>query len=292
MTDRQRSGGSPGKSARRKKAGAGRNASPKGARSKLAAEERARREAAWKEKEARDRACEAEASEAWRAAKDARDRITRLEAIAKRFPEQMHVLGDIAGSFIDLGDTASAVRTYQRIIDGRTGFSTKWSNILGKAYLFTGNVKAAKKCLSDPHTFSDEMGLFLALAYLVEGDEGGFREKFDVWLGESLRRVTDGFLHEPEIKALLGEERAKAVEAAWDEHRERFERMTPYERYLKRRSEWGGEKGRGLGERRFYELAQEYLHLDRGTMFGELSDQEWERYEELKEKLHAELTIG
>jgi hypothetical protein len=65
--------------------------------------------------------------------------------------------------------------------------------------------------------------------------------------------------------------------------------MTPYERYLELHP-W--RRGRPLGERRFHELAGEYLAIDRGATVGELTDDEWDRFDELKDMLGAELTIG
>jgi tetratricopeptide (TPR) repeat protein len=256
----------------------------------------------------RHKKCEEETREIWVKAKDVQDRIKRLEKAALKYPEEMTILSDIAYSYLAIEDIDNAVRTYQKIIDLKDSFEHVWDNKLGEAYLITKNYEKAIEILENSNVIDYHQGLFLAFAYFKAGDGKKFKEQFDKWISENLEKSFEFGSYDQYIKALFGDEDARFIEDVWDKYYEKYSSMDPYKLYCELYKQHYIRPGfddedfedddfeipAKLNRAQFEALSSEYCYLDRKFMFSinEITEEEKDRYFELKDLLFADTVIG
>ena len=250
--------------------------------------------------------CEKERHNAWDNSKDVQQRIDKLEKIASKYPEDMISLSDIAVSYLEMGDTGNAVKTYQKIIDRKGTFELIWDNQLGKAYLFTRNYTKAIETLKNSNTIDYGQGLFLAFSYLKNGEKAKAKESFDKWISEDLEKSFDQYRYKEYMENLLSDEEKKFIEGIWNKYYEKYSKMEPYQLYCKLYKQHyltsltsesdeddfedeDFEIPPKLNISKFGELKDEYLYLDRKAMFGEMSDSEYDKYFEVRDLLFADI---
>ena len=243
-------------------------------------------------------------SEIWDKTKDTQERINQLKKLTLEYHEQMVLYSDIAASYLDVDDVDNAVATYQQIIDLKDSFEHVWDDDLGKAYLFTGTYAKAVETMENSKVMAWGQGLFLAFAYLKNGETQKFRQQFDKWVSEDLEKSFERYHYEKYIKALLTEEETQMIDEIWGKYYEKYSTMAPYQLYCELYKQ--RYTRRGLRElvddedfeippkfsrAKFEELSDEFRYLDRWTMFGEPSEEEYERYFELKDLLFADFVL-
>jgi len=254
----------------------------------------------------REEKCVEARHNAWDKAKNVRDRIRKLEKVLSEYPEYMIPLSDIAVSYLEIDDTENAIRTYQKIIDQKDTFKLVWDNELGNAYLFTKDFEKAIKTLEKSTVFDYSQGLFLAFAYLKNGNRKKFKEQFDKWISEHLEKSFEQHDYKKYIKALFDDDEARFIEEIWKKYYDKYSSKSPYQLYCELYRQYYIKPGvdeeefdeedfeipAKLGRSKFEQLKAEYLYLDRRTMFGDANDAGYDRYFELKDSLFADIIFG
>ncbi|MDI6916531.1 MAG: tetratricopeptide repeat protein [Thermoplasmatales archaeon] len=252
----------------------------------------------------REEKCKADRHNAWDKSKNVQDRIKRLEKVVSEYPEYMTALSDIAVSYLEIGDTEIAIKTYQKIINLKDTFESVWDNDLGIAYLFTNDIEKAIETLEEfnLHGYDYDNGLFIAFAYLKKGDRKRFEEQFDKWISEDLEKSFEQYEHREYINALFNKKETKFIEKIWNKYYKKYSNMDPYKLYCELykqhyiRSKTDDEDDINipakLSRAEFEELKTEYLYLDRKAMFGDTDDAGYERWFELKDLLFADVIFG
>ena len=252
----------------------------------------------------REDRCRKAVHDAWENASGVKDRIERLRKVADGYPDYMTPLADLAATYLEAGDAASAIETYRKIISSKDKFKHVWNNELGKAYLFTGDFAKALRKMEDfeknGHDWSN--GLFIALAHLKRGDRSKFEQKFCSWISEDPAKAFDRSLHEKYINALFGKEDARHIGKIWEGYSRKYLEMEPYRFYCELYEQYHhvsvtgledllGEEyrpPRKLGRSELERLSDEYFELKRTIMFGGAGEADRERWLELKELLFAD----
>jgi len=248
--------------------------------------------------------CKEATYNAWDKAKNVEDRIKRLEKVVSEYPKYIIPLADIARSYLDI-DIDKAIKTYQKIIDLKDTFKDIWENELGKAYLFTNNIKKAIENFKkfDTHGIDYRNGLFIAFAYLKKGDRKRFEQQFDKWVSEDIEKSFDEYNYRDYINALFNKNETEFIENIWNKYYEKYSNMEPYKLYcelykqhyvvskIDDEDELDDEDDvpPKLSRAKFEELKIEYLYLVRKTMFGDADDTDYDRFFELQNLLFADV---
>jgi len=243
---------------------------------------------------------------AWETATSVSERIQKLEQVAADYPEYMTTLADIATSYLNMHDLDKARTTYQKIIDQQGTFAFIWDNELGKAYLFTHDAEKAIATLERSEVISYDQGLFLAFAYLKQGEQQQCATQFQHWLAEDLTRAFAQYAYDKYIKALFIEAEAQYIDDVWTTYAEQYTNMEPYQLYCALYKQYYVRPGFDaddfddedfeippkLSKATFETLTAEYLALNRQVMFGHPDDAAYERYGALRDVLFAETIFG
>jgi len=246
--------------------------------------------------------CEERRSIAWRKSGDVQHRIAELKKVVTEYPEFMSPLSDLATSYLEARDADKAMRTYCELIERKDDFYHLWANELSKAYLFTGDYVKAIETLENSNVISYDQGLFLALAYLKNGGKERAEEQFDKWIAEDAERSFRRSDYRKYLETVLNKEEVTLIFSKWDVYRRQYSEMDPYQlyrvlydqRFAGFQSEVDDEDDDmdippKLGEREFHELKAEYLVLDRKSMFGEMTDREYDQLFELRDRLFGDV---
>jgi len=243
---------------------------------------------------------------AWETATSVQERIHKLEQVAAEYPEYITTFADIAASYLDMHDLDNARTTYQHIVDHQNNFAQIWDNELGTAYLFTNNYAQAIATFEHSAVISYDQGLFLAFAYLKNGEKRKCATQFQQWIDEHLERAFAQYAYDKYIKALSNEEESQYIDTLWHRYHEKYEHMEPYQFYCALYKQHYVQPGFDaddiddedfeippkLSKATFETLTAEYLSLDRKLMFGNPDDATYERYDELRDVLFAETIFG
>lgn len=245
--------------------------------------------------------CEEERISAWDKSKNIQQRISNLKKVITKYPEFMTPYSDIAVSYLDTDDIENAVKTYQQIINKKATFKLIWDNNLGKAYLFTDNYPKAIETLKNSTVISYNQGLFLALSYLKNGDKKEAIDQFDKWISEDIEKSFEQYRYNKYLSTLLNDEEKILIENKWNEYERMYSSMEPYQLYCKLYKNHYLKSGMDdiddddfeippkYNKNKFEELSNEYLYLDRKSMFGDdMNDSDYDRYFELQDLLFAE----
>ena len=254
----------------------------------------------------RENECQNAIHKAWDKAKNAKDRIKRLEKVADEYPEFKSPLSDLAVTYIDIDDKTNAIKTYQKIVDREDKFADGWTNELGKAYLFTGNYDMAIKTIKGFCGHDYSLGLYLAFAYLKKGDRDQFKKHFDQWIIDDLTKSFDYHTYKNKINFLFNEDNSAFINKLWDQYYNKYSNMEPYKLYRALYKEYYNKVNIDiedeedddyeilpkLNKTKFEELSSEYLSIDRRLMFSDEDnidrDEDLERWEELKDLIFAD----
>ena len=250
--------------------------------------------------------CEQARSKAWDDTKDVHDRIRMLEKVISDCPEYMTPYSDIAVSYVGIGEIDNAIKAFQRLIDLKNTFKHVWDNELGKAYLYTKNYDKSIEILEKSKVFSYEQGLFLAFAYLKKNYQKKFQDQFHKWISEDLEKSFNQHYYMRHINLLFSEKEAKLITDLWDKYHDKYFEMDKYkfycelykQHYLKTYmtddllDDDDFEIPEKLSRSKFEYLSSEYLYLDRKTMFDDASDEDYDRYFELRDLLFADVIYG
>ena len=253
-----------------------------------------------------EKKCEEARRNAWDKAKDVRDRIQMLQKVVSNCPEYMIPYSDIAVSYIGIGKIENAIEVYQQIINLKDNFQHIWSNILGKAYLYTKRYDNAIETFEKSRVFDYDQGFFLALVYLKKGGRKKFEEQFDKWISDDLEKSFNQHFYMKKIKALFNEAETKFINKVWDKYYKKYSNMDKYvlycelykQHYLKpcitdeEFDDDDFEMPEKLNRLKFENLSGEYLYLDRKTMFGDSNDDDYEKFFELRDLLFADIIYG
>ena len=243
---------------------------------------------------------------AWKTSDSVQERIQNLEQVASEYPEYMTALADIAVSYLGIDDMDNSITTYQRIIDQKDTFAHIWADKMGKAYLFTKNYEQAIKTLEKSNVISYDQGIFLAFAYLKNGEKQKFTAQFRKWIEEDLEKSFKQSYYSKYTKGLFNEEESQCIEELWNVYHEKYGEMEPYQLYCELYKQCYMKPGFNeddiddedfemlpkFSKITFEALSAEYHSLDRNAMFGELDDAEYERYFELRDLLFVETIFG
>lgn len=249
--------------------------------------------------------CEEERRHAWDKSQNIQQRINKLKHIVSEYPEFMTPLSDIAVSYLDAGDTENAVKTYQQIISKKADFEHVWDNDLGKAYLFTENYPKAIEIFKKSSVISYDQGLFLSLSYLKNGDKKEAEDQFDKWISDDIEKSFKQYQYKKYLEILLNNNEKNLIVNKWNKYDKLYSDMEPYQLYCKLYKEHylklemdendfededeDFEIPPKFSKTKFEELANEYLYLDRKSMFDDdMNDSDYERYFELQDLLFAE----
>ena len=254
----------------------------------------------------RDTQHDAARRDAWETATSVPERIQKLEQVAAEYPESMTAFADIAASYLAMDDLDNARRTYQHIVDHQRQFALIWANELGKAYLFTNDAEKAIATLEQSEVISYDQGLFLAFAYLKQGEQQQCATQFQRWIAEDLTRAFGQYAYDKYIKALCNEAEAQYIDDLWTTYAEQYTNMEPYQLYCALYKQYyvkprfdeddfddeDFEIPPKLSKTTFETLTAEYLALNRQVMFGHPDDAASERYFALRDLLFAETIFG
>lgn len=247
--------------------------------------------------------CEEERHNAWDKSENIQQRISKLKQVVSEYSEFMTPLSDIAVSYLDTGDTENAVKTYQQIISKKAVFEHVWDNDLGKAYLFTENYPKAIEIFKKSTVISYDQGLFLSLSYLKNGDRKEAEDQFDKWISDDIEKSFNQYKYKKYLETLLNDNEKSLIENKWNEYDKLYSDMEPYQLYCKLykehylKSEMGEndfededfEIPPKFSKSKFEELTNEYLYLDRQSIFGDgMNDSDYDRYFKLQDLLFAE----
>jgi len=254
----------------------------------------------------RNQEFEKERHDAWDKSKNVQERINELEKLVSKYPEDMILLSDIAVSYLEMGDINNAVKTYQEIIDRKDTFELIWDNQLGNAYLFTKDYSKAIETLKNSKVIDYDQGLFLALSYLKTGDREEAKKQFEKWISEDLEKSFDRYRYNKYLEALLNNDEKSFIENIWNKYYEKYSDMEPYQLYCKLYKQHyltyltpesdedyfeddDFEIPRKLNKIQFEQLSNEYLYLERKTIFGDMKDSDYDRYFKLRDLLFADI---
>jgi tetratricopeptide (TPR) repeat protein len=159
----------------------------------------------------RDAQHDAARRDAWETATSVAERIHKLTQVAADYPESMTTFADIAASYLAIDDLDKARTTYQHIVDHQRQFAHLWTNELGKAYLFTHDYAQAIATLEQSEVISYDQGLFLAFAYLKQGEQQQCATQFQRWIEEDLTRAFAQYAYDKYIKALFNAEETQYI---------------------------------------------------------------------------------
>jgi hypothetical protein len=243
---------------------------------------------------------------AWETATSVAERIHKLTQVAADYPESMTTFADLAISYLAMDDLDKAKTTYQHIVDHQREFTHVWTNELGKAYLFTNDAGKAIATLEQSAVISYDQGLFLAFAYLKQGEQRQCATQFQRWIAEDLTRAFAQYAYDKYIKALFTEAEAQYIDDLWTTYAEQYTNMEPYQLYCALYKQYYVQPGLDaddfddedfeippkLSKATFEALTAEYLSLNRQVMFGHPDDATYERYFELRDMLFAETIFG
>ncbi|MFH1115115.1 MAG: tetratricopeptide repeat protein [Pseudomonadota bacterium] len=257
----------------------------------------------------RQEECAEQCRNAWEKSGNVERRIAELQKIVTEYPEFMSPLRDLAASYLEAGDADKAVETYHKIVDSKDDFHYLWDDDLGKAYLFTGNYVSAIETLENSNVISYDQGLFLALSYLKNGGKEQAAARFDKWISEDAERSFMRHGYRKYLETLLNEEETTFIHDKWDGYHHQYAEMEPYQlycvlydqRFATLESEFDEddeddmddmddmEIPQKLSEREFDNLKREYLFLDRKSIFGDMTDLEYEQLFELRDLLFGDV---
>ena len=254
----------------------------------------------------RDAQHDAARRNAWETATSVQERIHKLTQVAADYPESMTTFADIAASYLAIDDLDKARTTYQHIVDHQRQFALIWANELGKAYLFTNDAEKAIATLEQSEVISYDQGLFLAFAYLKNGEKQQFTTQIQRWITENIERAFMQYSYDKYIKALFNAEEAQYIDDLWNTYHEKYENMEPYQFYCALYKQHYVQPGFDeddfddedfeippkLSKATFETLTAEYLSLNRQVMFGHPDDATYERYDALRDLLFAETIFG
>ena len=254
----------------------------------------------------RDAQHDAARHNAWETATSVQERIHKLTQVAADYPESMTTFADLATSYLDMHDLDKARTTYQHIVDHQRHFAHIWANELGKAYLFTNDYGKAIATLEQSEVLSYDQGLFLAFAYLKNGEQQKCATQFRQWIDEHLERAFAQYAYNKYMKALFTAEESHYIDTLWYRYHEKYEDMEPYQFYCALYKQHYLQPGFDaddiddedfeippkLSKATFETLTAEYLALDRKLMFGHPDDAEYEQYFALRDLLFAETIFG
>ena len=254
----------------------------------------------------RDAQHDAARRNAWETATSVAERIHKLTQVAADYPEYMTTFADLAASYLDMHDLDKAKTTYQHIVDHQSHFVHVWANELGKAYLFTNDYGKTIATLEQSHVLSYDQGLFLAFAYLKNGEKQQFTTQFLRWITENIERAFTQYSYDKYIKALFNAEEAQYINDLWNTYHEKYENMEPYQFYCALYKQYYVQPGFDaddfddedfeippkLNKATFEALTAEYVALQRQVMFGHPDDAAYERYGALRDLLFAETIFG
>lgn len=254
----------------------------------------------------REEKCKEARHKAWDKAKDVHDRIRMLEKVISDYPEYMTTYSDIAVSYVGIGEIDNAIEAYQRLIDLKETFKLVWDNELGKAYLYTKDYDKSIEILEKSTVFDYQQGLFLAFAYLKNGSQNKFKDQFNKWISEDLEKSFERHYYMKYINSLFSEDEAKLIIDLWEKYYDKYSNMDKYKLYCELYKQHylqtcmkddlldddDFEIPPKLSRSKFEYLSSEYLYLDRKTMFGDSSDEDYDKYFELRDLLFGDIIYG